>query len=315
PTPLVGANGKTVKIKVKYPYAGGKPNNEIYGEVLGTRLLWALGFGADRMFYVAQTHCYGCAVDPYKARKVDASSVAQARVFYPTAIELKLEGEKMAMLAPVKDNQARQEENESEAEPALAEGFSFKELMKYLPEDQSQQYAAYSQREALRLLAIFLQHSDLKAENQKILCPAKQDANGACPVQPLLYIQDIGASFGVSVKGFKLDKVNFKTWTSEPVWLDASKCQANMSRPFLKDSSMKNPIIAEIGRKFLAQLLDGFTAGEAGRKRVEDLFKAARMAQRASKATIQLWVDAFMVRVNAIKFPMGEANPNFVCPQ
>jgi len=311
PTPLVAANGKTVKLKVKYPYAGGKPNNEIYGEVLGTRLLWALGFGADRMFYVSQMQCYGCSEDPFKTRSVDNSALAQARVFSPTAIELKMNGEKMIMQAAA---QQSQQEDESQAETELSEGFSFKELMQNLPDDKNIQYAAYTQREALRLLAVFLQHLDLKPENQKILCPTAADASGNCPVQPILYIQDIGSSFGVSVKGFKLDKVNFKTWSSEKIWLDGTICQANFSRPFLKDSSMKNPIIAEAGRKFLVQLLDGFSAGEAGRKRVENLFRAARMDQRASRETIQMWVEAFYDRVKQIKYPAGDENPNFECP-
>ena len=36
------------EVKVKF----GGTNGEVYGEVLATRLLWALGFGADRMYPV-----------------------------------------------------------------------------------------------------------------------------------------------------------------------------------------------------------------------------------------------------------------------
>jgi hypothetical protein len=41
--------GEDDDLKVKY----GGTNGEVYGEVLSTRLLWALGFGADRMYPVS----------------------------------------------------------------------------------------------------------------------------------------------------------------------------------------------------------------------------------------------------------------------
>jgi hypothetical protein len=49
------------KLKVKY----GLDNPEVYGEVLASRLLWALGFGADRM-YPVRVVCRGCpdAIEP-----------------------------------------------------------------------------------------------------------------------------------------------------------------------------------------------------------------------------------------------------------
>ncbi len=43
------------EVKVKF----GGTNGEVYGEVLATRLLWALGFGADRM-YPVRVVCRGC---------------------------------------------------------------------------------------------------------------------------------------------------------------------------------------------------------------------------------------------------------------
>ena len=45
--------GDVVKVKV------GERNSEVYGEVAATRLLWALGFGADHM-YPVRVRCRGC---------------------------------------------------------------------------------------------------------------------------------------------------------------------------------------------------------------------------------------------------------------
>jgi hypothetical protein len=55
------ANGKNVKVK----YGAG--NSEVYGAVVATRLLWALGFGADAQYPVIVV-CRGCSRDLWHAR-------------------------------------------------------------------------------------------------------------------------------------------------------------------------------------------------------------------------------------------------------
>src|SRR5215471_10097321 len=49
------------EVKIKY----GADNQEVYGEVAGSRLLWALGFGADRWYPISVT-CRRCPADPAK---------------------------------------------------------------------------------------------------------------------------------------------------------------------------------------------------------------------------------------------------------
>jgi hypothetical protein len=65
-----GAHGTTAKfacllpdgevVKVKYGHTG-----EIHAEIAATRLLSALGFGADRMYLVPRLRCYGCVRTPF----------------------------------------------------------------------------------------------------------------------------------------------------------------------------------------------------------------------------------------------------------
>ena len=197
------------------------------------------------------------------------------------------------------------------------EGWSFRELMEQLPDEMELRKQEFVRRDALRLLAIFLQHTDLKPPNQRIVCPGKY-VNGACQGQHLLMIQDIGSSFGVRAKDFGLDKVNLETWKTQPVWSKPSICKARIAskkiRLFLDDQTMNRPEISEEGRQFLVQLLEAFTRGEAGLARVRDLFLAANVESRDTGETVQMWVDAFMDRVKQIKYPMGENHPNFKCP-
>ena len=48
------------ELKVKY----GRRNPEPWAEVAATRLLSALGFGADRMYVVARVHCLAGPIPP-----------------------------------------------------------------------------------------------------------------------------------------------------------------------------------------------------------------------------------------------------------
>jgi hypothetical protein len=73
-------------VKVKYGLRG-----EVEGEVLATRLLWVLGFGADRM-YPAVVTCRGCAADPWTTRQ----RVAETHTFDPAVIERKASGHAIA---------------------------------------------------------------------------------------------------------------------------------------------------------------------------------------------------------------------------
>ena len=43
---------------------GGSPDREIYAEMAATRLFWALGFGADKVFLTNVT-CHGCPASPH----------------------------------------------------------------------------------------------------------------------------------------------------------------------------------------------------------------------------------------------------------
>ncbi len=313
--PLVKANGTPEKIKVKYiPRQldpNGRANEEIYGEVLGTRLLWALGFAADRMFYVRETHCHGCTLNPFSDRHQDPTTLKNPRVFSPTAIEKKFSGEAVVLQESPEDMERR---DPQATEPQIKEGVSFKELMRNFSTDPTQKYYQYRDRDALRLLAVFMQHKDVKAANHRLVCPEINPA-GKCVGQPIMMIQDIGSSFGVGVKNFSFFKVDFNRFKSEPVWKDPAKCQGSLTIPFLPDPGMSNPIISESGRKFLAQLLEGFMRGPEGRERVKAIFRAAHIEERGLGETVEMWTDAFIARAETIIHPMGAANPNFACPQ
>ena len=233
------------RVKVKY----GKTNGEVYAEVAATRLLWALGFGADHM-YPVRVICRGCPADLEGAPTANRRQV----LFDPAAIERKMKG--------------------AELEWDDTVGWSWSELDLMSDANASTQRA---QRDALRLLAAMLQHTDSKSQQQRLICldePVRK--NPTTCERPFLMINDLGLTFGHSnlLNRNSQGSTNFEKWSEESVWKKADECEANLSGGFT--STLKNPVISEAGRRFLADLLAQLTD-----QQLTDLFSVARMPGRA----------------------------------
>lgn len=254
--------GKDDEVKVKF----GGNNGEVFGEVLATRLLWALGFGADRM-YPVNVVCRGCpAWFGGIERPGDESR------FDPAVIERKMDGTDWP-----RDGK---------------QGWSWEELDRVDPESGG---APRSHRDALKLLAVFLQHTDSKPEQQRILCLGAAGPRTSCS-KPFLMISDVGLTFGRANRSNSNDtgSVNLLAWQKTPVWRDDSTCEGNLSRSLT--GTLNNPVISEEGRSFLAKLLV-----QLSDRQLHDLFEVARVELRlrapgtvsSGFATIDEWVSAF----------------------
>jgi len=160
---------------------------------------------------------------------------------------------------------------------------------------------ALAHRDALKLLAAFIQHSDSKRDNQRLLCPKGEEEGAHGCRAPVLMIQDLGLTFGAA--SF-LDKakhaVSFEHWQEEPVWKDRAKCVAQL-KPSIKDP-FSYPTIREPGRAFLANLLNQLSDAQ-----LRDLFETARISRRSAHvkskpeddlpvASVDQWVTAFKAK-------------------
>lgn len=255
-------------VKVKY----GRGNAEVYGEVLGTRLLWALGFGADRM-YPVRVICRGC---PASLGAGDVLPSGE-RLFDPAVIERKAVGRSI--------------------ESWRDEGWSWLELDRV---DAEAGGAPRAQVDALKLLAVVIQHSDSKPEQQRLMCldprsDSDQETAKAC-AHPFLMIQDLGLTFGYTDLFFhKQTYVNLERWAGASVWTADKGCVGNLRRPFL--GTLERPVISEEGRQFLAGLLEQLQDTQ-----IHDLFAAARVSLRSTSvddrdrnpgALVDAWAAAF----------------------
>jgi hypothetical protein len=250
-------------VKVRYGAANGK----VQGAVLATRLLWALGFGADRLYPVRVT-CRGCSSDPWTNRE----RVAGEHVFDPAAIERKPKGHEM------------KSENKG--------GWAWPELDLV---DEHLGGAPRAQRDALKLLAVFRQHTDTKPVQERLLCLPKGRADDGICDEPFMMLHDVGLTFGQAnaFNRTSVGSVNFDQWSKTPIWKDARACVGHLSRS--NTGTLDNPKISEAGRQFLADLLVQLTD-----QQLHDLFDVARVDHRSRRpnsaeppATVEEWVAAF----------------------
>lgn len=271
-------------VKVKF----GADNKEVYAEVVSTRLLWALGYYADAWFPV-RVVCQGCPVDPESG-----SGEKATRTFNQTTIVRKFDGRKMY--------ESGHEE----------QGWSWKEL------ETANGRPTY-EKDALKLLGAFIQHSDNKPEQQRLVCNGvnvDQSTNPfttTCDDSKML-VQDVGATFGGGGWFTSNDsaKMNFGEWSGKRLWNKVGKtgtpeqdcpvCEAKLRKSLAATDGLSDPIISEEGRRFAAGLMCQLSDAQ-----IADLFKVARVAEmpehhnsdgsfkpgQDEASIVKQWVDAF----------------------
>jgi len=255
-TPKVGCRLDDDVLKVRY----GRDNPEVYASVAATRLLWALGFGADTVTPV-HVRCRGCPPKIAPLGGLDRDTVT----FDVAAVEEKSPGR--------------------EVEAPEESGWGWQELDLV---DEAAGGAPEAHRDALKLLAVFLQHSDNKSDQQRLVCRSKQTPLAACP-DPLMMIHDVGETFGRAslLNRGAVTGVNLDMWSKTPIWTDTKHCVGNLAQS--QTGTLDHPVISEAGRRFLAGLLDQLT-----NRQLEDMFAVARFADRPeSGGPIDAWVAAF----------------------
>ena len=250
--------------KIKVKYSGSK---EIPSETAATRLLHALGFGADRVSRVDVVRCYGCPIQPFHTRallemlnltghvdkRIDYSS---HRDFKNVSVERNLDGEAI--------------------EVGNERGWAFYELGKI---DSSRGGATSAEIDALRLMAVFLHHWDNKSSNQRLTCAGAKTAD--CK-HPLAMIQDVGSEFGPK-------KVHIGNWRSTPVWHDSATCLVSMKGMPYNGGTFEDVAISEGGRRLLGERLRQLSADQ-----ITALFTAAGLED------VPAWTAVFQDRVRQI---------------
>jgi hypothetical protein len=265
------------EVKVKYG-----ATSEKSGEVAASRLLAALGFGADYMTFVKRIRCVGCPHYPFEMLEVANAFYVpwlvglitpenQRREFEWVAVERKMPGRSI--------------------EVGPHEGWDWDELAEV---DASKGGATQAELDALRLMAVFLSHWDNKATNQRLACEERKDA-GNDPLapcrEPLLMFQDVGATFGPG-------KVVHSAWTATPMWAEGGGCVTTLDSMPYNGGRFKPTRVSEEGRRLLASKLTQFSEAQ-----IRALFLGARFPDPSSAlftGDVTPWVKTFQDKVRQI---------------
>jgi hypothetical protein len=284
-----GASGTTPKfdcrlrngmvIKVKY---GRTP--EIHTEIAATRLLAALGFGADHVSLVHSLDCIGCPIAPFGTRKLAelfwaagaleyVRDRSRIRTFTDVAVERKLEA--------------------AAIEVGEFEGWQWEEL-KAVRQDRGG--ASPADLDALRLIAVLLGHWDNKASNQRLACLDVSAApvaagNTSPPCQrPLVMLQDLGSTFGPR-------KLDYKRWAQTPVWADGAQCTVTMRDLPYNGATFVDATLSEAGRLELARRLRALPDSQ-----LESLFTGAAFPSVAGEhdGEVGAWARATRAKIREV---------------
>jgi hypothetical protein len=266
-------NGEEVRIK----YGNGP---EALAETAATRLLRALGFGADEVTLVQRLRCYGCPKEPFSVLK--AVEITRAEPLFERVVNYD-SYEEFEWVALERKMDARPIQTDK------LEGWSFFELDAVMADQGG---APRAHIDGLRMMAVLLAHWDNKSENQRIVCLSRDwPEEQPCPT-PFLLLQDVGASFGPT-------KMDFDAWAQVPVWQDRATCTVSMSTLPFEGATFGRATITESGRQFIGGLLT-----QLSDQQLTALFTKARFGEpRGMMMTVTPvaeWVRVFKQKVKAI---------------
>ena len=142
--------------------------------------------------------------------------------------------------------------------------------------------ASRAEVDALRLIAIFMNHWDNKAVNQRLLCVDAKSENCS---HPLVMIHDVGSDFGRR-------KMNLKEWAETRIWANESTCTVSMKELPWGGGTFSDVRISEEGRRLLGDRLAQLSTAQ-----ISGLFTAAGFPDA------QGWVAAFEEKVRQVSAP------------
>jgi hypothetical protein len=263
------------EIRIKY---GNGP--EALTETAATRLLRALGFGADHVTLVRKLRCYGCPKEPFSVMK--AVEIARAEPVFEKVVDYD-SYEQFEWVSLERKMDARPIQTDK------LEGWSFFELDTVQP---SKGGAPRAHIDGLRVMAVFLAHWDNKSENQRIVCLDREWADHAPCARPFLLLQDVGASFGPA-------KMDLEAWARVPLWDDRASCTVSMRNLPFEGATFGQATITESGRQFIGGML-----AQLSDEQLTALFTGARFGEKRGLVMpvtpVAEWVRVFKQKVQSI---------------
>lgn len=287
---------KAEHVKIKYlkpPFPNHDPRyNEVFTSVAATRIMWVLGFPADPTYPVGTASCIGCGDDPFgkKLDKNTASLKDQPSLFKVASVERELPWEEIA--------------------PDNDETWSWEDAVKFYS-DGTWSHQQKVEFDAYRLALNLIHYYNALPQQNRLSCAEWKDGttgNDKFCQKPMIYVHDLGSTFGEKRGGFDLLGTNprgsYSAYQDQTVFTDPSKCELRATelgdKQVLKDAQqlmiqrvakLDHDTVKTIFRTAGFQMMD--------QKQVKRL-RAAGSAN-PEEAALDEWTNVFLKRVDEIR--------------
>jgi hypothetical protein len=298
---IVSKSNERADVKVRYQTKHKGPSSSVVSEVAATRLLWSMGYAADRVFPLSQMKVNipptiketFSPIECLPPQRIDSNTSNDEVICGNGNAEKNFKGKKIELSSG--DDK---------------EGFTFSELQNaYISiEDKELAYDKLAEFDAFVGLAMFLRHADSKRINHRLVCEGEVSKDRLeCVGQIRPIIQDLGVTFGQGATKFSMDGMTLEKWAKSGFFKKkGDRCVgAKLSYRvlYLKrvfgDRYLDEPELSEEGRRLLLKKLDDFSYGEVGYNRLLELFDYARVDLLGD--TSSAWANAFLDRVEQLR--------------
>jgi len=287
---------KADRFKIKYlrpAYPDHNPRfNEVFTTEAASRIMWVLGFPTDHVYPAAAVSCIGCGDDPFGNKLADnqASLKDVPTVFKIVSAERELPWD--------------------EINPEDDETWSWTDTAKFYSDGQwtHQQKVEF---DAYRLaLGLIHYHNALPQQNRLDCAEWAQSEDGKPKVcsKPVIYVHDLGSTFGKKRSGFDLfgtnPRGNFDAWKPQTVFVNPGTCELRATllgdKQVLKEAQdLMVQRISRLDRDTVKSIFRVARFNMMDQKQVHRL--RASGSQNVDEAALDEWTDTFLKRVDEIR--------------
>src|SRR3954451_6213830 len=287
---------KADRFKIKYlkpPYPDHNPRfNEVFTTLAASRIMWILGFPADHVYPAAAVSCIGCTDDPFGNKLTDnkASLKDAPAVFKIVSAERELPWD--------------------EIDPQDDATWSWTDTAKFYSggewsHTQKVEFDAY--RLALGLIHYY---NALPQQNRLDCAEWVQSGEGNPKVcsKPMIYVHDLGSTFGKKRSGFDLFGTNprgsFDAWKPQTVFVNPGNCELRATllgdKQVLKEAQdLMVKRLARLDRDTVKSIFRVARFNMMDQKQVRRL--RASGIPNVDEAALDEWTDVFLMRIDDIR--------------
>jgi hypothetical protein len=284
---------KADRVKVKYlkpPFPNHNPRfNEVFTAVAATRFMWVLGFPADEVYSAGAASCIGCGPDPFgnKLAENKASLKDAPDVFKVVNVERELP---LDQIAPEND-----------------ETWSWTDTAKFYSDGEwtHQQKVEF---DAYRLALGLIHYHNALPQQNRLVCAQWDGGTPKHCRKPMIYVHDMGSTFGKKRSAFDLFGTNprgsYSAWQTQTVFTNAGNCELRATllgdKQVLKEAQdLMIQRLAKLDKDTVKAIFRSARFQMADQQQIKRLKEKG--SQNAEEAALDEWTNTFMSRVEEIR--------------